>query len=263
MIQDLAEGENKEYFKKFWENFGRFLKLGCVEDSGNHKRIIPLLRLYTSECEEELKSLDDYIENMDIENLQTYKENKLFYISKEDLELGDEDEVKESETKQEYNLLFDWMKQQLGDKVAKVQVSKRLSSSPCVLVSGKFGWSANMERLLKAQTLGDTASLEFMRGRRILEVNPDHPIVKDLNAACKNAPDSSDAKRAVELLYERTLISSGFSPDSPAERGRSDKETGTEASIEADANANTNESFKAEVVEPSEVRHENDPWTTD
>jgi len=61
---------------------------------------------------------------------------------------GDEDEVKERETKQEYNLLCDWIKQQLGDNVAKVQVSKRLSSSPCVLVSGKFGWSANMERLV-------------------------------------------------------------------------------------------------------------------
>lgn len=60
---------------------------------------------------------------------------------------GDEDEVKEREIKQEYNLLCDWIKQQLGDNVAKVQVSKRLSSSPCVLVSGKFGWSANMERL--------------------------------------------------------------------------------------------------------------------
>ena len=59
---------------------------------------------------------------------------------------GDEDEVKERENQQEFNLLCDWIKQQLGEKVAKVQVSKRLSSSPCVLVSGKFGWSANMER---------------------------------------------------------------------------------------------------------------------
>lgn len=58
----------------------------------------------------------------------------------------DEDEVKEREEKQDYNLLCDWMKQQLGDKVGNVQVSRRLSSSPCVLVSGKFGWSANMER---------------------------------------------------------------------------------------------------------------------
>ncbi|CAN4121995.1 unnamed protein product [Withania somnifera] len=315
MIQDLAESENKEDYKKFWENFGKFVKLGCIEDSGNHKRITPLLRFFSSKSEEELISLDDYVENMGenqkaiyylatdslqsartapfleklvqkgievlylvepidevaIQNLQTYKEKKFVDISKEDLELDDDDEVKEREAKQEYNLLCDWIKQQLGDKVAKVQVSKRLSSSPCVLVSGKFGWSANMERLMRAQTLGDTSTLEFMRGRRILEVNPDHPIIKDLNAACKNSPDSSDAKRAVELLYDTALISSGFTPDSPAELGNKIyemmamalggrwgrfEEDETEASTESDAS-----SVEAQVVEPSEVRTEsNDYW---
>lgn len=319
MIQDLAEGENKEDYKKFWENFGRFIKLGCIEDSGNHKRITPLLRFYTSKSEEELKSLDEYVENMGenqnaiyylatdslksaktapfleklvqkdievlylvdpidevaIQNLQTYKEKKFVDISKEDLELGDEDEVKERETKQEYNLLCDWIKQQLGDNVAKVQVSKRLSSSPCVLVSGKFGWSANMERLMKAQALGDQASLEFMRGRRILEINPDHPIIKDLSAACKNAPDSSEAKRAVELLYDTAQISSGFSPESPAELGNKIYgmmalalggrwgRTEEEGDAPAEADSNESESTEAEVFEPSEVIAENDPWTTD
>ncbi|XP_044489472.1 heat shock protein 90-5, chloroplastic [Mangifera indica] len=322
MIQDISQSENKEDYKRFWENFGRFLKLGCVEDSGNHKRIAPLLRFYTSKNEEELTSLDEYVENMGekqnaiyylatdslksaksapfleklvqkdievlyliepidevaIQNLQIYKEKKFVDISKEDLELGDEDEVKERETKQEYNLLCDWIKQQLGDKVAKVQVSKRLSSSPCVLVSGKFGWSANMERLMKAQALGDTSSLEFMRGRRILEINPDHPIVKDLNAACKNAPDSSDAKRAVDLLYDTALISSGFSPDSPAELGnkiyemmamalggrwgRSEGDDEAEAQEEnaAESDASADETSETQVVEPSEVRTESDPW---
>ncbi|KAL5231148.1 hypothetical protein ABZP36_029924 [Zizania latifolia] len=86
---------------------------------------------------------------------------------------GDEDEDNK-ESKKEYTLLCDWVKQQLGDKVAKVQISKRLSLSTCVLVSGKFGWSANMKRLMKAQTLGDTSRLEFMRRRRIFEINPDH-----------------------------------------------------------------------------------------
>ncbi|KHN29931.1 Heat shock protein 83 [Glycine soja] len=322
MIQDLSESENKEDYKKFWENFGRFIKLGCIEDTGNHKRITPLLRFYTSKSEEELKSLDDYVENMGenqkaifylatdslksaktapfleklvqkdievlylvepidevaIQNLQTYKEKKFVDISKEDLELGDEDEVKERENKQEYNLLCDWIKQQLGDKVAKVQISNRLSSSPCVLVSGKFGWSANMERLMKAQALGDTASLEFMRGRRILEINADHPIIKDLSAACKNAPDSSEAKRAVDLLYDTALISSGFSPDSPAELGnkiyemmalalggrwgRSEEEEG-DASVEATDSSTSEESSEPEVYEPSEVIAESDPWTTD
>ncbi|GAB4840179.1 hypothetical protein Ancab_020944 [Ancistrocladus abbreviatus] len=320
MIQELSESENKEDYKKFWENFGKFLKLGCIEDSGNHKRITPLLRFYSSKSEEELISLDDYVENMGenqkaiyylatdslksaktapfveklvqkgievlyliepidevaVQNLQTYKEKKFVDISKEDLELGDEDEVKERETKQEYNLLCDWIKQQLGDKVAKVQISKRLSSSPCVLVSGKFGWSANMERLMKAQTLGDTSSLEFMRGRRILEINPDHPIIKDLNAACKNAPESNDAKKAVELLYDTALVSSGFSPDSPAELGNKIYEMMTMAlggrwgRVEEGSNApeddtshfdeSAGEVSEAEVVEPSEVRAESDPW---
>lgn len=322
MIQDISESENKEDYKKFWENFGRFLKLGCIEDSGNHKRLTPLLRFFSSKSEEDLISLDDYVENMgenqkaiyylatdslksaktapflekllqkdievlylvepidevSIQNLQTYKEKKFVDISKEDLELGDEDEVKERETKEEYNLLCDWIKQQLGEKVAKVQVSKRLSSSPCVLVSGKFGWSANMERLMKAQTLGDTSSLEFMRGRRILEINPDHPIIKDLNAACKNAPDSTDAKRALDLLYDTALISSGFTPDSPAELGNKIYEMmamalggrwGRSESEEAEpledsateSDGSVDEATETEVVEPSEVRAENDPWT--
>ncbi|KAJ8637126.1 hypothetical protein MRB53_011393 [Persea americana] len=322
MIQDISENENKEDYKKFWENFGKLLKLGCIEDSGNHKRITPLLRFYSSKSEEEMISLDDYVESMaenqeaiyylatdslksaktapfmeklvqkDIEvlylvepidevaiqNLQTYKEKKFVDISKEDLELGDEDEVKEREFKQDYNLLCDWIKQQLGDKVAKVQVSRRLSSSPCVLVSGKFGWSANMERLMKAQALGDTASLEFMRGRRILEINADHPIIKDLRAACKNAPDSSEAKRAVDLLYDTALISSGFTPDSPAELGgkiyemmaialggrwgRLDSEAATDSEVkaEADSEADSSETLEPEVVEPSEVQMESDPW---
>ncbi|CAK7326431.1 unnamed protein product [Dovyalis caffra] len=309
MIQDLSESENKE-------NFGRFLKLGCIEDTGNHKRITPLLRFYTSKSEEELTSLDEYVENMGenqkaiyylatdslksaksapfleklvqkdievlyliepidevaIQNLQTYKEKKFVDISKEDLEFGDDDEVKERESKQEYDLLCDWVKQQLGEKVAKVQVSKRLSSSPCVLVSGKFGWSANMERLMKAQALGDQSSLEFMRGRRILEINPDHPIIKDLNAACKNSPDSSDAKRAVDLLYDTALISSGFTPDSPAELGgkiyemmamalggrwgRSEGDE-TEAEAEADnaaeSDATASEASEPQVIEASEI----------
>uniref|UniRef100_A0A7N0TDH1 Histidine kinase/HSP90-like ATPase domain-containing protein n=1 Tax=Kalanchoe fedtschenkoi TaxID=63787 RepID=A0A7N0TDH1_KALFE len=323
MIQDLAEAEDKEDYNKFWENFGKFLKLGVIEDSGNHKRLAPLLRFHSSKSGDVLTSLDSYVENMGenqkaiyylatdslksaksapfleklvqkdievlylvepvdeiaIQNLQTYKEKKFVDISKEDLELGDEDEVKERENKQEYNRLCDWMKQQLGDKVAKVQISKRLSSSPCVLVSGKFGWSANMERLMKAQALGDTSSLEFMRGRRILEINPDHPIVKDLNAACKNEPESGEAKRAVELLYDTALISSGFTPDSPAELGgkiyemmamalggrwgrtADNKETAAAGGEEDDASPAEEAAAEPQVIEPSEVRTESDPWS--
>ncbi|RID76189.1 hypothetical protein BRARA_B03173 [Brassica rapa] len=286
MIQEISESENKEDYKKFWENFGRFIKLGCIEDTGNHKRITPLDEYIENMGENQkaiyylatdsLKSaksapflekliqkdievlyLVEPIDEVAIQNLQTYKEKKFVDISKEDLELGDEDEVKEREAKQEFNLLCDWMKQQLGDKVAKVQVSNRLSSSPCVLVSGKFA-------------LGDTSSLEFMRGRRILEINPDHPIIKDLNAACKNAPESSEATRVVDLLYDTAIISSGFTPDSPAELGNKIYEMmamavgGRWGRVEGEESSSVGEGDEkdgeAEVVEPSEVRAESDPW---
>ncbi|KAG8047966.1 hypothetical protein GUJ93_ZPchr0008g11700 [Zizania palustris] len=278
MIEDITEKEDKEDYKKFWESFGKLsslVALRILEITSD----LPLYSLQSAKTapfleklvqkDIEILYLVEPIDEVAIQNLQTYKEKKFVDISKEDLELGDEDEDNK-ESKQEYTLLCDWVKQQLGDKVAKVQISKRLSSSPCVLVSGKFGWSANMERLMKAQTLGDTSSLEFMRGRRIFEINPEHPIVKDLNAACKNEPDSTEAKRAVELLYETALISSGYTPESPAELGgkiyemmtialggrwgRSDAEaeaTTNEASTEADSS----ESTVPEVIEPSEMIH--------
>ncbi|KAK7299855.1 hypothetical protein RJT34_10683 [Clitoria ternatea] len=263
MILGISMSENREDYEKFWENFGKHLKLGCIEDRENHKRIAPLLRFFSSQSDEEMISLDEYVENMKpdqkdiyyiaadsvtsakntpflerplekdlevlflvdpidevaIQNLKSYKEKNFVDISKEDLDLGDKNEEKEKEMKQEFGQTCDWIKKRLGDKVASVQISNRLSSSPCVLVSGKFGWSANMERLMKAQTMGDPSSLEFMRSRRVFEINPDHPIIRNLDAAYKTNPDDQDALRAIDLLYDAALVSSGFTPDNPAQLG--------------------------------------------
>ncbi|KAG0469786.1 hypothetical protein HPP92_016486 [Vanilla planifolia] len=212
MILGISLSENKDDYDKFWENFGKFLKLGCIEDHPNHKRIAPLLRFFSSQSEDELISLDEYVENMKSE------QKDIYYIAADSL-TSDKDEEKEKEIKQEFGHTCDWIKKRLGEKIASVQISNRLSTSPCVLVSGKFGWSANMERLMKAQTLGDTASLDFMRSRRILEINPDHPIIRSLSVACKSCPDDPDALKAIDLLYDTALISSGFTPDSPGELG--------------------------------------------
>ncbi|KAG6473486.1 hypothetical protein ZIOFF_067403 [Zingiber officinale] len=141
-------------YKKFWENFGELIKLGCIEDSGNHKRSTPLLRFYSSKSEEEYYLASDSLKFAKtapfLEKFIEKGYRKLIEISITGD--GDEDEVKVREEKQEYNLLCDWMKQQLDDKETKVQVSKRLCSSPCVLVSGKFGWSANMEGCLQERS---------------------------------------------------------------------------------------------------------------
>ncbi|GLJ23692.1 hypothetical protein SUGI_0448710 [Cryptomeria japonica] len=263
MISGIALSEDKEDYKKFWDNFGKNLKIGVIEDNSNHKKLAPLLRFFSSYSEDELISLDQYVDSMKegqkdiyyiasdsitsardapflekllekeyevlylvdpidevtIQNLKSYKDKSFVDITKEDLDLGDRDEAKEKQVKKEFLSFCDWMKDHLGDKVAKVDISNRLSSSPCVLVSGRFGWSANMERLMKAQTMGDTSSMEFMRSRRILEINPEHAIIKNLNAACKDAPKSQDALKAIDLLYDTALISSGFTPENPAELG--------------------------------------------
>ncbi|XP_057440906.1 heat shock protein 90-6, mitochondrial [Lotus japonicus] len=263
MILGISMSENREDYEKFWDNFGKHLKLGCIEDRENHKRLAPLLRFFSNQSEEDLISLDEYVDCMQpdqkdiyyiaadsvssakntpfleklaekklevlflvdpidevaIQNLKSYKEKNFVDISKEDLDLGDKNEEREKEVKQEFAQTCDWIKKRLGDKVASVQISNRLSSSPCVLVSGKFGWSANMERLMKAQSMGDASSMDFMRSRRVFEINPDHPIIRNLDAACKTNPDDQEAERAIDLLYDAALVSSGYTPDNPAQLG--------------------------------------------
>ncbi|CAD5186544.1 unnamed protein product [Musa acuminata subsp. malaccensis] len=304
MILGISLSENKDDYDKFWENFGKNLKLGCIEDHGNHKRIAPLLRFFSSHGDDELIGLDEYVENMKpeqkdiyyiaadsltsarnapflerlhekdfevlflvdpmdeiaIQHLKSYKEKNFVDISKEDLDLGDKNEEKEKEIKQEYGHMCDWIKKRLGDKVASVQISSRLSTSPCVLVSGRFGWSANMERLMKAQTLGDSSSLEFMRGRRVFEINPEHPIIKDLNVACRSHPDDPEAQKAVDLLYNTALISSGFTPENPSELSGKIYEmmgsalVGKWTTIPAHpASPQATEPIEAEVVQPLEA----------
>lgn len=308
MILGISMSENIDDYEKFWENFGKHLKLGCIEDRENHKRLAPLLRFFSSESENVMISLDEYVENMKpdqkdiyyiasdsvtsakntpflekllekglevlflvdpideiaVQNLKSYKEKIFVDISKEDLDLGDKNEEMEKEMKQEFGPTCDWIKNRLGDKVASVQISNRLSASPCVLVSGKFGWSANMERLMKAQTVGDTSSLEFMRSRRVFEINPQHPIIRTLNAACKSSPNDEEALRAIDILYDTALISSGFTPENPAQLGGkiyemmgmaiSDKWTTPAAEYQqSSAKPHNAEPIEAEVVEPVEA----------
>ncbi|KAK4369322.1 hypothetical protein RND71_013114 [Anisodus tanguticus] len=308
MIQGIALSENRDDYETFWENFGKHLKLGCIEDRENHKRLAPLLRFFSSQSENEMISLDEYVENMKpdqkdiyyiasdsvtsakntpflekllekdlevlflvdpidevaIQNVKSYKEKNFIDISKEDLDLGDKNEDKEKEIKQEFGQTCDWIKKRLGDKVASVQISNRLSSSPCVLVSGKFGWSANMERLMKAQTVGDTSSLEFMRSRRVFEINPEHPIIRTLTEACRSTPDDEEALRAIDLLYDAALVSSGFTPENPAQLGGKIYEMmnfalagkwGTVGGYQQQVNQQPHipETVEAEVVEPAEA----------
>ena len=169
----------------------------------------------------EVLFLLDPIDEVAVTNLGKFGEHALVDITKEGLELpgGDSEAEKAAAeaTAKEYEALTGWLKEALAGKVESVTVSARVTDSPCVLVTSKFGWSANMERIMKSQTMGDARAMEYMKGRKIMEINPANPIIRSLKAQV-DAGTAGDAARATtELLYETSLLTSGFSVESPAE----------------------------------------------
>lgn len=221
LLQEVAD--NEEDFKKFYEQFGKNLKLGIHEDSANREKLSSFLRYHSSKSGEELTTLKDYVARMKegqkdiyfitgesrasvaaspfveslrkrgyevlymvdpideyvIQQLKEYDGKKLKNCSKEGLELEQSEDEKKSfeEKKAAYEPLCKQIKEVLGDKVEKVVVGQRLDESPCVLVTGEYGWSANMERIMKAQALRDASMSTYMISKKTMEINPDNAIV--------------------------------------------------------------------------------------
>jgi molecular chaperone HtpG len=231
--------ENAEDYKKFYEQFGKNLKLGINEDTANRQKLAEFLRYFTSKSADEQVSLKDYVGRMKenqkdiyfvtgeskesvahspfieglkkkgyeviymidpideyvIQQLKEFDGKKLKNCTKEGLELDlDEDEKKKiEEHKASYEGLCKLIKEILGDKVEKVLVSNRIAESPCVLVTGEYGWSANMERIMKAQALRDASMSSHMTSKKTMEINPSHPIVSELKK-------KADKTRVIRLL---------------------------------------------------------------
>jgi molecular chaperone HtpG len=157
--------------------------------------------------------IDEYV----VQQLKEFEGKKLISATKEGLKLEETEEEKKSyeEAKAATESLCKLMKEVLDDKVDKVTVSNRLADSPCVLVTSEYGWSANMERIMKAQALRDSSTSAYMMSKKTLEINPQNPIIVALRN--KAAADQTDktVKDLIWLLYDTSLLTSGFSLDEP------------------------------------------------
>jgi len=254
--------ENKDDYMKFYEQFGKNLKLGIHEDSTNRTKIADLLRYQTTKSGEESISLKEYVDRMKegqedvyyitgesiqsvsaspfleglkkkglevlylvdpideyaVQQIKEYDGKKLKSVTKEGLQLDDEEDKKKTEElKADFEGLCALIKEVLGQKVEKVEVSTRLTDSPCALVTSEFGWSANMERIMKAQALRDSSMSSYMVSKKTMEINAEHPIMTELKS--KGDADKSDktVKDLIWLLFDTALLTSGFSLEEPTQ----------------------------------------------
>jgi molecular chaperone HtpG len=163
----------------------------------------------------EVLYLVDPIDEYMVQQLKDYDGKKLKSCSKEglDLEETEEEKKQKEEEKARFEPLCKLMKDVLGDKVEKVVVSNRIDESPCVLVTGEYGWTANMERIMKAQALRDSSMTSYMISKKTMEINPNNPIVQELRNKAEVDQSDKTVKDLIWLLFETSLLTSGFSLD--------------------------------------------------
>jgi molecular chaperone HtpG len=158
--------------------------------------------------------IDEYM----VQQLKEFDGKKLVSVTKEGLKLedeGEEDKKKFEDTKKQNENLCKVIKEILGDKVEKVEVSNRISESPCCLVTGEHGWSAYMEKIMKSQALRDSSMSNYMVSKKTMEINSDHPIVAQLRQKADADKSDKTVKDLVWLLFETALLTSGFNLDDP------------------------------------------------
>jgi heat shock protein beta len=259
MIEAIADDEDETKYILFWNNFGKYLKVGIIEDDRNRKEIAPLLRFFSSKSGDEFTSLDTYVENMPegqksiyyvtgdgraaasmspvvekltsrgyevlfatepldeimFESLREFKDFDVVDAAKEGLSLDDEEDEETKKEKenlaQEYKQVVEYLEALLAGKVQKVTVSNLLTDSPAALVQGAYGMSPTMQRYMRAQTVASGSDLGLdQMNQAVMEINPKHPIVADLERMIKNNKEAKETEEYALLMYDVASMTSGY-----------------------------------------------------
>jgi len=260
LFEEIAE--NKEDYKKLYEQFGKNLKLGIHEDSANRKKLLDLLRYNSTNALEEMTTLKDYVTRMKpeqktiyyitgdskkklenspfieeakrrgvevlfmvdpideyvMQQVKDYDDKKFVCLTKEGVKFEETEEEKKQkeEEKTAHEKLCKSIKDILGDKVEKVVLTERLSTSPCILVTSEFGWSAHMEQIMRNQALRDSSMSSYMVSKKTMEINPKHAIVRELRKRVEADQNDKTIKDLVYLMFDTALLTSGFQLEDPA-----------------------------------------------
>jgi len=165
----------------------------------------------------EVLLMADPMDEYSMQQLKEFDGKKFVNVSKEGLSLSNDEEEKKKmeDLKKATEALCTLIKETLGEKVEKVVISERLADSPCVIVTGEHGWTANMERIMKAQALRNSGMGSYMVSKKTLEINPAHPIITELRKKYEVDKSDKTIKDLVWLLFEAALLTSGFSLEEP------------------------------------------------
>jgi len=256
---DDKSEEEISTFTKFWEQYGKSIKLGIMEDQKNKQKLAKLLRFKTTTSGDKWVSLDQYLANNDetksiyfiagqnedqikaspflepfaaknievllftdtldeyfTQHLSEYEGVKFQSVSKEGIDLAGTKNSKSAtkhfeKVEEDFKPLTDFLKKTLGQNVAKVVIAKNAMQSPVVISTGGYGWSANMERIVKAQAFNKNDGMaSVMKSQKTMELNYRHPTIKALLAKVQEDAESAITKDLAELLFDSALLQSGF-----------------------------------------------------
>lgn len=269
MMSDLAK-TNETRYDKFWKNFGRYIKVGMIEDDKVKDDLVPLYRFYSSQSGEKTTDFESYvsrmpedqkniyyvvgetraqaaaspalekikskgfevmylweaIDEMALQNIQTFQEKSIVDVGKEQSgadEMSEEEKDSQRKANDDLEKVRAAMKTVIGDRITKVEVSTRLVESPATLVQSEYGVSPNMQKYLRAQAAQDTdqeADFAGIFNQAVLEINPEHPIIVALREAVEQGDEanpSDEVRQKTELLFNTATLAAGYMLDNNAE----------------------------------------------